>query len=104
MSDDHSMLMGLDAGIRTYVETLRDGGVETYESCEGGDGHCFPEPTIRFHGDMYEGCRAFAVAMQDGLPVLSVRRFWSVIDGEMAGPKWEMVFWKKCPAEGEVTP
>ena len=29
---------------------LRENGVETVESCQGGAGHAFPEPTIKFSG------------------------------------------------------
>lgn len=48
-------LKDLDSGIRPYVKILDDNGIETFESCQGGDGHCFPEPTIRFHGVRGEG-------------------------------------------------
>lgn len=82
----------LDPGIRRYVEILVRGGIETYESCQGGEGHCYPEPTIRFHGDMSEGFKAFDIARKHALPVSSFQRIWVVIDGEPVGPKWEMVF------------
>jgi hypothetical protein len=65
---------GLDAGIAPYVEILRTAGVETFESCQGGEGHCFPEPTIRFAGQRSEGFRALAVALDYGLPVRAIRR------------------------------
>jgi hypothetical protein len=83
---------GLDPGIRSYVEVLVGAGVETFESCQGGEGHAFPEPTVRFHGQREEGFRAFAVAQQHALPVFAVRRVWDVIDGELTGPHWEMTF------------
>jgi len=82
----------LDEGIRQYVESLTDAGVETYESCEGGPGHAYAEPTIRFHGDKAEGLRALAAALQRGLPVTALRRIWTLIDGEPTGPYWELVF------------
>lgn len=82
----------LDPGIRSYVLALRAGGVETFESCEGGPGHAFPEPTIRFHGDRSEGFKAFAVAMGRGLPVYKLRLAYSVDDGLLNGPWWEMTF------------
>jgi hypothetical protein len=85
-------LAGLDSGIASYVETLRLAGVETFESCEGGDGHAYAEPTIRFHGDRSEGFRGLAVALQQGLPVADLRRTWPMIDGEPTGPHWEIVF------------
>jgi hypothetical protein len=82
----------LDPGIREAVELLQEAGVETFESCQGGEGHAFPEPTIRFHGNNVQGFRAYAAAMEYGLPVLALKRSWSVIDGELSGPWWEMVF------------
>ena len=82
----------LDAGIKQIVHTLCENGVETYESCEGGKGHAFPEPTVRFHGGRAEGFKALAVAMQHGLKVSELRRVWPVLDGEPTGPCWEMTF------------
>ena len=83
--------ISLDPGIRSAVLILRDGGVETFESCEGGVGHSFPEPTVRFHGDSTAGYHAFAVARQNGLPVKAVRRVHDVIEGQLHGPWWELV-------------
>ena len=57
-----------------------------------------PEPTVRFHGNAWEGHRAFAIAMERGLPVLAVRRSYSVIDGQLEGPWWEMTFRATAPA------
>ena len=82
----------LDRCISYAVKVLRDTGVETYESCEGGEGHAFTEPTIRFFGGATEGLRVVAVALQHGLPVSDLRRFWTVIDGELSGPHWEITF------------
>ena len=82
----------LDRWISYAVKVLRDGGIETYESCQGGVGHSFPEPTIRFHGTDADGFRALSVAMTFGLPVFSLRRFWTMTYGEPTGPNWEMTF------------
>ncbi len=84
--------LGLDPGIRDAVAILFANGVETFESCEGGPGHAFPEPTIRFAGEMAEGLRALSVALENGLPVFRLRRAWGVIEGELHGPWWEMTF------------
>ena len=54
----------LDVGIECEVMVLRDAGVEMFESCEGGPGHAYPEPTVRFHGSPAEGYRATAVALK----------------------------------------
>lgn len=82
----------LDPGIQQAVMALLAAGVDTFESCEGGPGHAFPEPTVRFQGGVAEGPRAFAVALKAGLPVIDLRRVWPVIDGELTGPWWELTF------------
>src|SRR5437870_2124213 len=80
----------LDRWISYAVKVLREARIETYESCDGGPGHSFPEPTVRFYGGPAEGHRALAMALQHGLPAFSIRRFWSVLEGEPHGPHWEM--------------
>ena len=82
----------LDEGIRDIVLTLLVNGVETFESCEGGKGHSFPEPTVRFEGSSAEGLRALSVALANGLPVSQLRRVWGVVDGMIHGPWWVMTF------------
>ncbi len=83
----------LDEDIREIVITLVASGIETFESCEGGRGHSFPEPTVRFEGGSSEGLRALSVALENGLPVARLRRTWGIIDGTIHGPWWEMTFW-----------
>jgi hypothetical protein len=82
----------LDEGISEIVITLLAHGVETFESCEGGRGHSFPWPTVRFEGASSEGLRALSVALSYGLPVDDLRRVWGVVDGQIHGPWWEMTF------------
>jgi hypothetical protein len=83
----------LDPGIREAVEILQKGGIETFESCEGGEEHAFPEPTVRFYGTPEAGWRAVAVCLSRGLPVLALRRTWYILDGnEPTGPHWEITF------------
>ena len=82
----------LDEGIREIVATLLQNGVETFESCEGGRGHSYPAPTVRFEGASSEGLRAVSVALAYGLPVCELRRVWGVRDGSLHGPWWEMTF------------
>lgn len=82
----------LDRWISFAVKVLRDAGIETYESCQGGPGHSYPEPGVRFHGTNADGFRAVAAAMTYGLPVSSLRRFWTMANGELTGPYWEITF------------
>jgi hypothetical protein len=91
-ADHFPKIEGLDAGIARFVEILAGNGIETFESCQGGPGHCFAEPTVRFHGNQAEGFRALSVAHNFGLPVSALRRYWAIIDGEPVGPKWELTF------------
>jgi hypothetical protein len=89
--EDHALLH-LDDGIREAVMILRENGVETVESCQGGAGHAFPEPTIRFSGGKEEGYRALSVALKNNLRVIELRRVWPVQDDEPTGPYWDMTF------------
>ena len=86
----------LDKGIKKYVEILRENGIETYESCEGGDGHAYLEPTICFYGEIAEGYRALAIAIENALPVNEIRRFWSIEDLQPVGPDWAITFCRKA--------
>lgn len=88
-------MSGLDDGIRHYVELLQSKGVETCQSCQGGPGHTYLEPTVDFRGGRGEGLRALGVALTHGLPVSELRRVWSIEDGEPTGPIWSMVFSKR---------
>jgi hypothetical protein len=81
----------IDVGIARAVRILRENGIETFESCEGGEGHAFPEPTVRFHG-RHSGFKAFTVAMEHGLPVLALRLSYAEHDRALDGPHWEIVF------------
>jgi len=93
---DESMLdLPLDAGIRKAVLILNASGIETFESCEGGVGHAYPEPTVRFSGEPEAGFRALAIALTYALPVSAIRRIWTIQDGEPHGPYWEMTFFRK---------
>jgi hypothetical protein len=82
----------LDEGIKAAVMALREYGIETIESCQGGDGHAFPEPTVRFFGGKAEGYRALSIALQCGLRVAELRRVWPILDMEPTGPYWELTF------------
>jgi len=92
----------LDAGINAAVLALRTHGVDTFESCEGGIGHAYPEPTVRFHGDTSEGFRALAAAMKERLPVAELRRVWPIQDEEPTGPWWEITL--GAPRNGKRVP
>jgi hypothetical protein len=74
------------------VATLIANGVETFESCEGGRGHAYSEPTVCFYGQHSERFKALAIALQHGLRVSELRRYYSIEDGEPVGPYWAVTF------------
>ena len=82
----------LDPGIRDTVALLHDAGVHTFESCDGGAGHSFRDPTVKFYGTTAEGWRALAICKEAGLPIKSLERSWDLDDGEPSGPYWKVVF------------
>ena len=82
----------LDPGIAKTVIALRAAGVETFESCEGGEGHTFDVPTIRFRGTARCGFLVLGLAMKNCWPVVALQRSWKVIENEVTGPHWELVF------------
>lgn len=83
----------LDKGIRKAVEILQAYGIETFESCEGGLGHSYTEPTVRFYGTPEAGWRAMGVCLAHSLPIAQLRRAWNVLDSnEPTGPHWEITF------------
>jgi len=90
MWEDYSKI---DAGIRIAVRVLHAHGIETGQSCQGGEGHSYPEPTV----DLWSDCKTTGFAavhalMGYGLPVMSFARNWDILDGEVTGPFWRITF------------
>jgi hypothetical protein len=92
---EKTLPLNLDQGIRKEVKILFINGVETFESCQGGKGHSFTEPTVRFSGNLAAGWKALQIALDHALPVYKLHRTWSIIDGEPTGPTWEMTFFRR---------
>lgn len=84
----------LDPGIAHVVAVLREQGVHTYESCEGGTDHSYRDPTVRFYGSQAEGWRVLAVCKERGLRVRHLARCWDMDDGEPSGPYWQIEFFR----------
>src|SRR5215471_6528312 len=53
----------IDPGIRQAVKILREHNIETCESCEGGLGHAYPEPTVAFFGKARGWLAALAICL-----------------------------------------
>jgi hypothetical protein len=82
----------LDEGIKDIVLTLNEAGIDTFSSCEGGEGHIFHEPTVLFDGSRRKAFRAFRIAMKNNFPVLALRKSWNIYNTKTFPPHWELVF------------
>jgi hypothetical protein len=91
--DNAFALDHLDRWMRYAVLVLHRGGIRTYESCQGGHGHAFPEPTVRFEGDREDAFRAVTLARSCGLPAHHLRQFWRLNEEGAESPAWELTFY-----------
>lgn len=68
----------LDKGIRFAVKVLHAHGIETGQSCQGGKGHSYNDPTIDLSTSDTgtEIFSAFDVLNQYGLPVSNISLVW----------------------------
>lgn len=80
----------LDAGIRFAVRVLHAAGIETCQSCEGGAGHTYHEPTVDLVADEGAGLRAVAALTGYGLDVLDLAMVWPIADGMPTGRLWRV--------------
>jgi hypothetical protein len=48
--------------------------IRCYESCEGGPGHSYPEPAVRFHGGPGDGWAALGRCIELGLKPTDLKR------------------------------
>ena len=91
----------IDLGVERAVLILKQHDIETYESCQGGEGYAYPEPTVALHGIYADAIRALSIAIAHGMPASEFRRVWGIADGELVGPQWNLVFSKPEPLSNE---
>lgn len=96
---------GLDDGIRFPVRVLHAQGIETGQSCEGGDGHAYDRPTIDLLGyTPGAGFAAFAALTAYGLRVRDIAVLWSA-DKDILGENfWRITLWQSWPERAEEKP
>lgn len=87
----------IDPLILPAVEILNKNGFDTFESCQSGEGHCFPEPTVRFWGSEFDLIRAYEICECYGLAVLAAKRVFRKTDFykdniSLAGFIWDKPF------------
>lgn len=64
----------IDPLILPVVQMLNKYGFKTFESCQGGDGHAFFEPTVRFEGTEFDLIRAYEICVLHNFPVYEAKR------------------------------
>lgn len=84
----------IDPLILPAVEILNSHGFDTYESCQGGEGHCTPYPFVKFNGDEYDLIKAFEVCQCYRLAVYEAKRVFIKED----------IYINKGVGEGNATP
>jgi hypothetical protein len=84
----------LDPGIRLAVRVLHAHGIETCQSCQGGEGHAYDRPTVDLvaRADDAVGFGALAALADFGLPVCDVAILWRVENGLPFEKLWRITF------------
>lgn len=97
---------GLDAGIRFAVRVLHAAGFETCQSCQGGKGHAYAEPTVEMiaTGDDSRGFGALDALRGYGLPVSQVAITWPIRNGYPYEKNWTITFSKTMEDRADDKP
>lgn len=93
----------LEPGIAPVVYMLREWGIDTFYSCEGGEGHSCRTPTVLFKGDEHHAFQAIALVNRFGYRVLELQKVWLFSGLElhaMPRPTWRLSLcpWPLSPA------
>jgi hypothetical protein len=96
----------LDVGIRFAVRVLHARGFETCQSCQGGQGHSYPEPTVEMvaGGDDALGFGALDALRSYGLPVADVAIVWRVSGSHPFEKLWRITFYKTMEDRADDKP
>lgn len=70
---------GLDKGIAPAVKVLNSHGFIIFESCQGGEGHCYQQPTVRFYGSEFDLIKAFEICQCYRLNVYEAKRVFYLL-------------------------
>jgi hypothetical protein len=81
----------IDPDIAPALHALADYEIDTFSSCQGGDGHAHLMPVILFHGDENAGLYAVWLLEAAGFRVWELSRRWSLDHGMPRQPYWEVV-------------
>lgn len=102
-----SFYQRLDPGIRFAVRVLHAaGGIETCQSCQGGKGHSYEQPTIDMlcGGRDAKGFLALAALVDYGLPVADIAIVWRVANGLPYEKLWRVTFFRTMEDRADEKP
>lgn len=98
----------LDAGIRFPVRVLHaTGGIETCQSCEGGEGHAYDRPSIDLiaaGGDDAAGFAALAALTTYAIDVFDVALLWTCHRGLPLERIWRVTLRRAYPERASDLP
>ena len=89
-----SLYQGLDPGIRFAVRVLHAAGIETCQSCQGGAGHAYDQPTVDMVASAADarGFAALHALHAYGLPVAELALVWPIRHGLPYEHLWRVTF------------
>lgn len=91
----------VDLGIRFAVKALHAAGIETAQSCEGGNGHAYHAPTIDLPGEPWAALDALSA---NGLSVAAIAHVWRIGPDGPIDPVWRIEILKACPERAAEQP
>jgi hypothetical protein len=96
----------LDPGIRFAVRVLHARGIETAQSCEGGEGHAYDHATVDLlgGGQLPTGFAALAALEEYGLLVRGVALFWRIDKGVPVENFWRVTLLRPWPERADEVP
>lgn len=97
----------LDPGIRFAVRVLHARGIETGQSCEGGNGHSYVRPTIELQagcGSDVQGFAALAALETFGLEVSEISLVWPIDRGMPYEKNWRIELRRAWPERAQDKP
>lgn len=103
-----SWYQGLDVGIRFAVRVLHAEGIETAQSCQGGKGHSYQEPTVDLPAGGPRDAAGFGTLptlVQHGLDPVDLAIVWSLDANGMPYQRiWRITFRVPCPERADEKP
>lgn len=96
----------LDPGVRFAVKILHSHGIETGQSCQGGEGHAYDWPTVDLWGSASDsaGFAALHFLNECGLPVQDLAKFWRVEHGLPVESFWRITFSRSMEERADEEP